>query len=97
VVNLLASMDKSPVAAPFEASLPIAGRTGTLKDRMRHGVARGRCHAKTGTLSDVSSLAGICDTTGGRRVAFAFLMNRAGVYWAHVHQDRMTNALATLR
>jgi D-alanyl-D-alanine carboxypeptidase/D-alanyl-D-alanine-endopeptidase (penicillin-binding protein 4) len=45
----------------------------------------------------VSALAGICDTVGGRRVAFAFLMNRANVWWAHVRQDRMTIALARLR
>ena len=34
-----------------------------------------RCRAKTGTLSNVSALAGYCDTRGGGRVAFAFLMN----------------------
>ena len=42
---------------------------GTLSDRLRRDVARGRCHAKTGTLSDVSALAGFCDTATGRRVA----------------------------
>jgi D-alanyl-D-alanine carboxypeptidase/D-alanyl-D-alanine-endopeptidase (penicillin-binding protein 4) len=94
VVNLITAMDRSPLAVPFEASLPIAGRTGTLKNRMRHVTARGRCHAKTGTLAGVSSLAGYCDALGGHRIAFAFLMNHASDYWSHVHQDRMANALA---
>jgi serine-type D-Ala-D-Ala carboxypeptidase/endopeptidase (penicillin-binding protein 4) len=97
VVDLIATMDRSDLAVPFEASLPVAGRTGTLKDRMRKTVARGRCHAKTGTLSNVSALAGYCDATGGHRIAFAFLMNAVNVYSAHVHQDRMTNALARYR
>jgi serine-type D-Ala-D-Ala carboxypeptidase/endopeptidase (penicillin-binding protein 4) len=94
VVNVIAGMDRSELAEPFEASLPIAGRTGTLHRRMRSTAARGRCHAKTGTLSDVSALAGFCATRGGRRVAFALLMNRVNVYSAHIHQDRMTAALA---
>jgi D-alanyl-D-alanine carboxypeptidase/D-alanyl-D-alanine-endopeptidase (penicillin-binding protein 4) len=94
VVNVIAGMDRSELAEPFEASLPIAGRTGTLYRRMRSTAARGRCRAKTGTLSDVSALAGFCDTRGGRRVAFALLMNRVNVYSAHIHQDRMTAALA---
>jgi serine-type D-Ala-D-Ala carboxypeptidase/endopeptidase (penicillin-binding protein 4) len=94
VVDLISSMDRSDVAAPFEASLPVAGRTGTLYERMRKTAARDRCHAKTGTLSDVSALAGYCDSRRGRRVAFAFLMNRANITSAHTHQDRMTSALA---
>jgi serine-type D-Ala-D-Ala carboxypeptidase/endopeptidase (penicillin-binding protein 4) len=97
VINLIRSMDRGDLAQPFEASLPVAGRTGTLSDRMRKSAARGHCHAKTGTLSDVSALAGFCDTRSGRRVAFAFLMNRVNVYSAHIHQDRMTAALARLR
>jgi D-alanyl-D-alanine carboxypeptidase/D-alanyl-D-alanine-endopeptidase (penicillin-binding protein 4) len=93
-VDLIQAMDGSDLAAPFEASLPVMGRTGTLSDRLRHDVARGRCHAKTGTLSDVSALVGFCDTTQGRRVAFAFLMNRTSTYWARIRQDRMVAALA---
>ena len=94
IVRLLISIDRSDLQNVFEDSLPVAGRTGTLSDRMRSSAAAGRCRAKTGTLSDVSALAGICDTTKGRRVAFAFLMNRTSVYWAHVRQDRMTAILA---
>jgi D-alanyl-D-alanine carboxypeptidase/D-alanyl-D-alanine-endopeptidase (penicillin-binding protein 4) len=94
VVAVIRAMDGSAVAAPFEASLPVAGRTGTLASRLRSTAAQGRCHAKTGTLSDVSALAGWCDTLRGRRVAFAFLMNRVGISAAHWHQDRMTVALA---
>jgi D-alanyl-D-alanine carboxypeptidase/D-alanyl-D-alanine-endopeptidase (penicillin-binding protein 4) len=94
VVRLLASMDASESAEAFDASLPVAGRNGTLYRRMRGTAAQDRCHAKTGTLHDVSALAGFCDTTGGERVAFAFLMNRVNPAGARALQDRMTVTLA---
>jgi D-alanyl-D-alanine carboxypeptidase/D-alanyl-D-alanine-endopeptidase (penicillin-binding protein 4) len=96
VVQLISGMDASAHAEAFERSLPIMGYTGTLRHRGTSSVARGRCHAKTGTLHDVSSLAGYCDSTHGDRIAFAFLMNgQTSDYWAHVRQDRMAAALAT--
>ena len=55
---------------------------------MRGTAAQDRCHAKTGTLRDVSALAGYCNTTGGERVAFAFLMNRVYPSAARALQDR---------
>jgi D-alanyl-D-alanine carboxypeptidase/D-alanyl-D-alanine-endopeptidase (penicillin-binding protein 4) len=94
VVNVIAGMDRSDVAEAFASSLAVVGRTGTLRKRMRSTSASNRCHAKTGTLNYVSALAGYCDTTRGRRVAFAFLMNGVSVTWAHARQDRMTVALA---
>jgi D-alanyl-D-alanine carboxypeptidase/D-alanyl-D-alanine-endopeptidase (penicillin-binding protein 4) len=94
VVQLLKSMDASEAGAAFDSSLPVAGRNGTLSGRMRGTAAQDRCHAKTGTLHDVSALAGFCNTTGGERVAFAFLMNRVYPGTARVLQDRMTVALA---
>ena len=67
VVTMLEEMDGD---ASFAGSLAIAGRTGTLEDRMRGTRAQDRCRAKTGTLRDVSALAGYCTTTAGgaRRV-----------------------------
>jgi D-alanyl-D-alanine carboxypeptidase/D-alanyl-D-alanine-endopeptidase (penicillin-binding protein 4) len=94
VVGLLTGMDQSEAGVAFDESLPVAGRSGTLASRMRGSAAQDRCRAKTGTLRDVSALAGFCDTTGGERVAFAFLMNRVSPSGARVLQDRMTVALA---
>ena len=94
VVSLLTAMDESELAEPFLSSLPVAGRSGTLHDRMRSSAARDSCRAKTGTLSDVSALAGYCDTRGGGRVAFAFLMNHVWPSGARRLQDRMAAALA---
>ncbi|HEY3019978.1 MAG TPA: D-alanyl-D-alanine carboxypeptidase/D-alanyl-D-alanine-endopeptidase [Solirubrobacteraceae bacterium] len=94
VVALLAHMDRTSVATVFRRSLPVPGRTGTLRKRMRWTAAAGRCAAKTGTIRAVSSLAGYCATRDGRRVAFAFLMSGVYVPAARRIQDRMTAALA---
>jgi D-alanyl-D-alanine carboxypeptidase/D-alanyl-D-alanine-endopeptidase (penicillin-binding protein 4) len=78
-------------------SLPVAGRDGTLVDRMRRGPARSHCHAKTGTLSDVSALSGYCEARSGDVYGFSFLMNRINTSYARRLQDRMAQALAAQR
>ncbi|MCR9243898.1 MAG: D-alanyl-D-alanine carboxypeptidase/D-alanyl-D-alanine-endopeptidase [bacterium] len=57
----------------FAASLPIAGRDGTLRQRMQGTAAEDRIRAKTGTISGVSNLAGYVTTRSGRHLAFAIL------------------------
>jgi len=94
VVTLLAELDGDDA---FRGSLAVAGRNGTLSGRLRGTVAQNRCRAKTGTLRDVSALAGYCTTTGRRLVAFAFLMNYVSPSSARVLQDRMAVALASYR
>lgn len=91
VVTLLEAMHGD---ASFTSSLAVAGRTGTLTHRMRSSGAQDRCIAKTGTLHDVSALAGYCRSTAGADVAFAFLMNHVSPYDARLLQDRMAGALA---
>jgi D-alanyl-D-alanine carboxypeptidase/D-alanyl-D-alanine-endopeptidase (penicillin-binding protein 4) len=94
VVRLLETMHHQEIAGSFESSLAVAGRTGTIRKRMRGTPAQDRCKAKTGTLIGVSSLAGVCTAAGGHTIAFAMLMNRAGVTRAHSIQDRITTAIA---
>jgi len=86
--------DEQEAFEALRASLPVAGRSGTLYGRMRGTAAQGRCQAKTGTLSNVSALAGYCETQGGETVAFAFLMNGVNVGGARSLQDRMVAAIA---
>jgi D-alanyl-D-alanine carboxypeptidase/D-alanyl-D-alanine-endopeptidase (penicillin-binding protein 4) len=94
VLTLLTRMAADPAGEALAASLPVAGRSGTLVHRMRGTAAQDRCQAKTGTLHDVSGLAGYCTTTTGSHVAFAFLMNSTSYVSARRVQDRMTAALA---
>ena len=62
-------------AALFEATLPVAGRDGTLAARMAGTAAAGNVRAKTGTMSNVSALSGFVDTQDGERLIFAILAN----------------------
>jgi D-alanyl-D-alanine carboxypeptidase/D-alanyl-D-alanine-endopeptidase (penicillin-binding protein 4) len=94
IVELLAAMPAEAAGPAFAASLPVAGRSGTLRRRMRGTRAAGSCRAKTGTLLGVSALAGYCRTRRGDDLAFAFLMTSVSVFGARAAQDRMAAALA---
>ena len=62
----------------FEASLPIAGRDGTLAARMAGTRAEGNARAKTGSFSNARALAGYLRTADGERMAFAMIANNFG-------------------
>jgi serine-type D-Ala-D-Ala carboxypeptidase/endopeptidase (penicillin-binding protein 4) len=94
VVKLLDKMRNRPEFNALFAALPIAGKDGTLHDRMRHSAARSRCRAKTGTLSNVSTLSGYCKARSGDLIEFSLLMNSTGVTGAHHVQDRMAGVMA---
>jgi D-alanyl-D-alanine carboxypeptidase/D-alanyl-D-alanine-endopeptidase (penicillin-binding protein 4) len=96
VVRFLTAMTGRDEFDAWYASLPIAGRDGTLASRMRSGAARGRCRAKTGTLSNVSALSGYCEARSGDLYAFSILMNGVYASGARLLQDRMAHALAAV-
>ncbi|MEC8947170.1 MAG: D-alanyl-D-alanine carboxypeptidase/D-alanyl-D-alanine-endopeptidase [Actinomycetota bacterium] len=74
--GLLASMlDDRHLGASLVELLPVAGDRGTMKKRFAGTAGEGRVRAKTGTLRGVTSLAGVVDTPGGRRLAFALMSN----------------------
>lgn len=93
VVRFLRGMRSHPELAAFEASLPVAGQDGTLANRMKNR-ARGRCRAKTGTLTGVSALSGYCTARSGDTIAFSILMNGVpSADRARRLQDRMAAAI----
>jgi serine-type D-Ala-D-Ala carboxypeptidase/endopeptidase (penicillin-binding protein 4) len=96
VGRLLQAMTRNSSRRAFHDSLAVAGRDGTLASRMRGTAADGRCNAKTGTLSGVSTLSGYC-SIGGGRVAFSILMNDVDATSARRAQDRMVAAIARYR
>jgi D-alanyl-D-alanine carboxypeptidase/D-alanyl-D-alanine-endopeptidase (penicillin-binding protein 4) len=55
-------------------SFPIAGVDGSLIGRMKNTLAENNLHAKTGTLSGVSSLSGYVKNKIGNRIAFSILI-----------------------
>ena len=92
VALLRKSYDDVSLREVLFSSLPVAGRTGTLRRRMRGSVAAGRVVAKTGTTREASALAGYVK----RRYVFAILQNGSPVsHWsARRAQDRFAAVLA---
>ena len=75
--QMLRAAYHSPLFAEFESALPIVAIDGTLKRRFNGSSLSGNAHLKTGTLRDVSALAGYVFTAGGQRVSFVMLVNHA--------------------
>ena len=67
-------MEKPELYKILYDSFPIAGIDGTLEFRMRNTMAENNVHAKTGTLSGVSTLAGYLTTKDNHMVAFSIMM-----------------------
>lgn len=70
--------------------MAVSGQTGTLEDRFQSKktrCAQGRVHAKTGSLSDVSALAGYVTHVNGTEIAFAILVNNING-WSHGYKVR---------
>jgi serine-type D-Ala-D-Ala carboxypeptidase/endopeptidase (penicillin-binding protein 4) len=55
--------------------LAVAGETGTLADRWRGTPVAGRLRAKTGSLRNVTALAGEVEPLAGGRITFAYVAN----------------------
>lgn len=94
VLQLIAGMRRTAEGRALERSLAVAGQSGTLASRMRGTRAAGNCRAKTGTLSDVSALAGLCRSASGHTIAFALLMNSLSPDRGRVLQDSIARSLA---
>ena len=64
-------MKKNDLYKILYESFPIAGIDGTLKNRMKNTPAEMDVHAKTGTLSGVSSLSGYLTSKSGHIISFS--------------------------
>ena len=59
----------------YRASMPLFGVNGTVANRLKDTPASGRVWAKTGSMSQVRSLAGYIVTGEGEPLVFAFMVN----------------------
>ena len=79
MIDLLVKASESSFHGTFDSCLTIAGYDGTLRNRMKNTPAERNLRAKTGTHSNISSLAGYVNTQDGERLVFVFLFNGGAV------------------
>jgi serine-type D-Ala-D-Ala carboxypeptidase/endopeptidase (penicillin-binding protein 4) len=83
---------------PILTGLPVAGGEGTLDDRYardgRAAAGRGVVRAKTGSLTGVSSLAGVVTDADGRLLVFTLMSNGASPAVVRPLHDDMAAALS---
>lgn len=61
--------------ADFMNSLPLAGRSGSLRNRLKNTRAEGRLRAKSGSLEQVRAYSGYVPTRSGKWLSFSILIN----------------------
>jgi D-alanyl-D-alanine carboxypeptidase/D-alanyl-D-alanine-endopeptidase (penicillin-binding protein 4) len=76
ITAILARMYRDPRHRDeFAATLPIAGKDGTIASRMRRTLAEGNATAKTGSIANVRSLSGYVRTKDGETLVFSIIAN----------------------
>lgn len=69
--DLLKTMLTSKNYPSFYATLPIAGKSGTLASFCKDQPAQGRIAAKSGTMSRIKSYSGYVNSKSGKKIAFS--------------------------
>jgi D-alanyl-D-alanine carboxypeptidase/D-alanyl-D-alanine-endopeptidase (penicillin-binding protein 4) len=84
---------------PFAASLPIAGRDGTLANRMKETAAEDNARAKTGSMANVRALSGYVTAADGEPLVFSIMANNFDAPGATITQtiDAIVVRLATFK
>ncbi len=87
--ELLVAAFHSPVMPEFMASLAISSVDGTMRSRLRGSLVAGKAHMKTGTLNDVSAVAGYVLDHKDRRSVVVFLVNHPNASNARSAMDAL--------
>lgn len=75
LVGILKYMNESEHKEMFFKSLPVAGKSGTMRNFGKGTAAHGKVSAKSGTMTRVKSYAGYVTTKNKRKIAFAIIAN----------------------
>jgi len=99
LLTVLVRMYDPSDSSPWMRALPSAGVDGSLENRMTGTAAARNVRAKTGTMSNIRSLAGYVTSADGEHLAFVVLLNDFEGPGAAALQaiDRIAVLLATFR
>lgn len=86
-VQLLSAMAKLPDGRLYRESLPIAGISGSLRNRFKGTIAQGIVSAKTGSMSGVASLSGYINPRQYPPLVFSIMLDR---------HDRSTSSMVKI-
>ncbi|GLZ29634.1 peptidase M15 [Lentzea sp. NBRC 105346] len=75
LASLLVAARSKPWFSTWYEAFPIAGRDGTLVNRMKSTPAEGNVHAKTGSMTGVTALSGYVTSADGRQFVFSLVQN----------------------
>lgn len=84
IVQTLQVMSKVPEASIYRASLAVAGKSGTLRDRFTGTSAQGILQGKTGTIQGAVSLSGYLTPPNYPPLVFSILVNHADTSFANL-------------
>lgn len=71
---------RQPYMPEYVASMALSGLDGTLRRKFGDAELAGQAHLKTGSLDDVSAIAGYLQASSGRRFAVVMMLNHEGVH-----------------
>ncbi len=87
------------MAAIYRASLPVAGISGTMTNRLKNTPAQGVVSAKTGTMSGAVALSGYINAPNYEPLVFSIIVNQSDQSAATIRQtiDEVVLLLVSLR
>jgi D-alanyl-D-alanine carboxypeptidase/D-alanyl-D-alanine-endopeptidase (penicillin-binding protein 4) len=77
LAEILEAAHRSQYMPEFAASLPLSATDGTLRKRFQAPEMQGRLRMKTGSLEDVSALAGFVNSASGRTFVAVVILNHS--------------------
>ena len=97
LASLLQAAWKSPFAAEFISSMPVAALDGTMRKRLHNTGVAGKAHIKTGTLNNVRAIAGYSRDNDGNTWAVVAILNHPRPWGASSVLDQILVSLYNQR